>query len=70
MSNLEVLRKRLGEAIKQSKIPQKQLGEMLGISQSCIAHYIKGDILPSLERFVDLCTALDVDPSYILGFED
>lgn len=70
MANLQIIRERLSEAIKQSEISQRELAKLLGISQSCIAHYIKGDILPSLERFVDLCAELDADPAYILGFED
>ena len=70
MANLTVIKQRLSEAINRSGIPQKKLAEGLGVSQSCVAHYIKGDILPSLEKFADLCAMLDEDPVYILGLEN
>ena len=45
----------------------KDLAKKLNISQSAIAHYIKGDILPALDTFANLCVILDVDPADILG---
>lgn len=70
MANLDKMRKRIKEAIKQSGISQTKLAEMLSVSPSCIAHYVKGDILPSIDKLADLCLILEVDPSYLLGLED
>ncbi len=70
MITLEQIRARLQEAIKQSNIKQKELAEKLGLTQSTIAHYLRGDIMPALDTFANLCAALDVDASYILCLTD
>lgn len=70
MIMLEEIRTRLIESIKQSGYSQTKLAEKLHVSQSTIAHYIKGDILPALDTLANLCAILDVSPSYILCFEE
>lgn len=70
MANLDKMKTRIKEAIKQSGTSQTKLAEMLSVSPSCIAHYVKGDILPSIDKLADICVILDVDPSYLLGLED
>lgn len=67
MADLIMIKRRLKEALSQSGLSQVELAKKLNISQSCIAHYIKGDILPSLDKFTDICALLDLDASYILG---
>ncbi len=70
MITLEQIRARLQEVIKQSNIKQKEIAEKLGLTQSAIAHYLRGDIMPALDTFANLCAALDVDASYILCLTD
>jgi len=70
MADTNLIKVRLKEAIKQSGLSQTQLSKLLSLSPSCIAHYVKGDILPSIETFTDLCKVLDIDPAYILGLEN
>lgn len=67
MANIEIIKRRLRETIKQSSLTQTQLAKRLSVSPSCIAHYVKGDILPSIDKLADLCEILDVDSAYILG---
>lgn len=62
----EQIRKRITEAIQQSGMTQTAIANALNISQSTIAHYLKGDILPALDTFANLCKLLDVDTNYIL----
>ena len=62
----EQIRERIAEAIQQSGMTQTAIAKALNISQSTIAHYIKGDILPALDTFANLCKLLDVDTNYIL----
>lgn len=69
MITLEQIRERLIESINHSGISQTQLAKKLHVSQSTIAHYLKGDILPALDTLANLCAILDVSPSYILCFE-
>lgn len=66
MITLEQIQKRLTESIKQSGMTQSALAEKLKISQSSIAHYLRGDILPALDTLANLCKILDVDANYIL----
>ncbi len=69
MVTLEQIQERLIESIKQSGLTQTQLAAKLHVSQSTIAHYLKGDIFPALDTLANLCLILDVSPAYILCFE-
>lgn len=66
MVTLDQIRERLQAAIKQSGQSQTALAKRLNISQQTISHYIKGDKMPALDTFANLCAVLDVDPAYIL----
>ncbi len=70
MITLEKIRKRVAEAIKQSGLTQTELARRLGIGQQTISHYVKGDKMPALDTFANLCAVLDVDPAYILCIKD
>ena len=70
MAELKIIKARIGEAISQSGLSQTELAKRLSVTQSCVAHYIKGDSVPSLETFALLCEVLDEDPAYLLGLED
>ena len=67
MEKSEYIKLKLKEIISQINLSQIQIAECLGVSQSCIAHYVKGDIVPSLDTFAKLCEVLDVDANYVLG---
>ena len=60
------IHKRLAEEIKQSGMSQTEIAKALNIKQSTVAHYIKGDIMPSLDTLANLCKLLDLDANYIL----
>ena len=64
---LNEIQKRLADLIKTCGLTQTALAKQLNISQSAIAHYVKGDIMPALDTFANLCVILDVDPAEILG---
>lgn len=66
----EHIQKRLAEAIKQSGKTQTQIAKELNISTQTISHYVRGNKMPSLETFANLCKLLDVDTNYILCQED
>jgi predicted transcriptional regulator len=69
MVNLDTVKRNLSEAILQSGLTQTEIARMLSISQSCVAHYVRGDILPSLDTFANLCELLDLDPADLLGLK-
>ena len=70
MITLSQIQSNLAIAIKNSGMTQIQLASMLGVSQSCIAHYIKGDIMPALDTFANLCKILDESADFLLGLEE
>ena len=66
MITIQQIQQNIAEAIKQSGLTQTELAKRLGVSQQTISHYVKGDKLPALDTFANLCVALDVDPTEIL----
>ena len=70
MITLELIQKRLIEAIKQSGISQKEIAENLNVTISAVSHIFNGDNLPALDTFAKLCKILDVDTNYILCKDD
>ena len=66
MITLSQIQTRITEVIRQSGKTQTEIAKALNISQSTIAHYLKGDILPALDTLANLCKLLDVDTNYIL----
>ena len=70
MITLELIQKRLIEAIKQSGISQKEIAENLNVTISAVSHIFNGDNLPAHDTFAKLCKILDVDTNYILCQDD
>ena len=70
MVDIKTIQDRIVETIKTSGMSQTQLAKQLGVSQSCIAHYVSKDILPSLDTLAKLCIVCDVSPEYILCFDE
>ena len=66
MITIQQIQQNIAEAIKQSGLTQTELAKRLGVSQQTISHYVKGDKLPALDTFANLCVTLDVDPTEIL----
>lgn len=70
MINVDLIRKRLAEAIILSGLSQTEIASKLGVKQPTISQYVSGDVFPALDTFANLCEVLDVDPAYILGLSD
>lgn len=66
MITLAQIQLRITEEIKTSKRTQTEIAKELNVTQSTIAHYVKGDIAPSLDTFANLCKILDLDANEIL----
>ena len=66
MITLQQIQQKIKEAIKQSGFSQTEIAKKLEISQQTVSHYVKGDKMPALDTFANLCVILDVDPSEIL----
>lgn len=70
MARIEVIQKRLAEAIKRSELTRTQIAQMLGIKQPTVAQYVSGKVMPSLDTFALLCEILEENPAYLLGITD
>ena len=63
---LNEIRVKLRETISQSGMKQSEIAKELGVSQQTVSHYMKGDKMPALDMFANLCRVLDVDANEIL----
>ncbi|MBQ3235230.1 MAG: helix-turn-helix transcriptional regulator [Clostridia bacterium] len=61
---------RLIEVLKTSKYSQKELANMLKISESNISNWKSGKNLPSVDVLYNLCVILEESADYILGLTD
>lgn len=63
----EEIRQRLAEAIRQSGMTQAEIAKRVGIKHQQISCYLKGQKMPALDTFANLCKVLDVSADDILG---
>ena len=61
---------RLIEELKASKYTQKEIANALGITESNLTNWKKGENAPSLETFYRLCVLLEVSADYLLGIKE
>ncbi len=61
---------RIGEAIKQSDFTQKQIAQILHISEGNITNWKTGKNLPSVDILYKLCKLLDESADYLLGLDE
>lgn len=66
MIMIEQIRERLQEAIRQSGLTQSEIARRVGVKHQQVSCYVKGDKMPALDTFANLCAVLDADPAYIL----
>ncbi len=70
MIDVNLIKNRLGQAIKDCPLSQREIAEQTGIKQQQISCYLHGQKMPALDTFANLCKVLDADPAYILGITD
>ncbi len=62
--------KRFNEAIRTCGMTQKEIAQKLHICEGNITNWKKGDGMPSIKIFVELCKLLDESADYLLGLKD
>lgn len=67
MITIERIKKNLQEAIKNSEKTQTEIANALRITQSMVSKYKRGEKIPSLDTFANLCIILDISADYLLG---
>ena len=70
MISLEEIQQPLAEEIRQSGMTQAEIAKRLGIKHQQISCYLKGQKMPALDTFANLCRILDVSSDEILGLKD
>ena len=67
---MKVFAKRLTELRKQYKYTQRQMADILGISQPSYIRYENDTSEPTQENLVKIADAFDVSVDYLLGRSD
>lgn len=65
----EKLGKTISEARKKKNLSQKELGDLLGVSNKAVSKWENGESTPRRESLIKLCEILELDKVEILGFE-
>lgn len=60
---------RISELRKQKGISQKELGDMLGVSNKAVSKWENGESMPKLSTMLKLAEILDVDGNELIGLE-
>lgn len=66
MIQLDSIREKILEAIKQSGMTQTELAKKIGVCHQAIGQYLYQNKLPALDTFANLCAVLDLDANEIL----
>jgi transcriptional regulator with XRE-family HTH domain len=61
--------KRLNDAITKADMTQAELSMRTGISEAAISNYRKGKYEPKHKQIYLLAVALNVSPSWLMGFD-
>ncbi len=65
-----VIKKRLGEELKNSGLTTIEIAKRIGVSPEMVTQYRTTKKLPKLDTFAKLCKELDLDANYILGLTE
>lgn len=66
MIELNNIRIKIIEAIKQSGLSQTEIANKIGVGQQTVSEYLRGKSMPALDTFANLCAVLDLDANEIL----
>lgn len=67
MENLVL--KRMKAAMAEKNITKSELSKRTGISNSSISEYLSGKYSPKQDKIYTIATALQVTPSWLMGFD-
>ena len=69
MDNLFVIKDRLNEAMRLRQTTVSELAKKSGLSKSSVSRYLSGENIPRSIAIGKLATALNVSPTWILGYK-
>lgn len=59
---------RLSGVLHQKKMEQRELAEVLGVTNRAVSAYVTGKSYPKMEHFIKMADYLDVSTDFLLGF--
>ena len=65
----EMLGRVISTARKQKNLSQKELGDLLNVSNKAVSKWENGEATPRSETLIKLCDILELNKTEILGFE-
>lgn len=65
----EMLGRVISTARKQKNLSQKELGDLLNVSNKAVSKWENGEATPRSETLIKLCNILELNKTEILGFE-
>lgn len=65
----EMLGRVISTARKQKNLSQKELGDLLNVSNKAVSKWENGEATPRQETLIKLCDILELNKTEILGFE-
>ncbi len=65
-----VFAQRLTELLKERGVSQKELAELVGVTEASISRYMNSDRIPKAEIIANIATALQTTSDYLLGTEE
>lgn len=65
----EMLGRIISAARKQKNLSQKELGDLLNVSNKAVSKWENGEATPRQETLIKLCDILELNKTEILGFE-
>ena len=66
---MNIIGERLTELLKERRMTQKQLSELIGVTEATVSRYITGDRTPKSGILANMATALHTTSDYLLGKE-
>lgn len=60
---------KLTELLKAQRMTQKQLAELIGVTEATVSRYMTGDRTPKSGILANIATALHTTSDYLLGTE-
>lgn len=69
MKDLYIIKDRLNEALKAREMTPQQLADKSGLYFTSIYRYLNGERIPKTDSIEKMATALNVSPSWLLGYD-
>lgn len=66
---MDYFKDRITELLRTRGIMQKELAELIGVTESTLSRYLSGERKPDLKTLSNMATALHTTTDYLLGRE-